>query len=68
MQASNDYGEATVTCKLEVRGRQEPQEMSEGIQKLEKIMNGSLEINGEEEKPKPEPSFTVELKVSTISA
>ncbi|XP_068082222.1 titin [Anabrus simplex] len=70
-KATNRHGEATVSCKLQVRGRQgiilEPQLPSnfrtgtESIQKLEEALYKREEILAEEEKPNP-PRFTVELK------
>ncbi|XP_033210459.1 titin [Belonocnema kinseyi] len=70
-KATNRHGEATVSCKLQVRGRQgiilEPQLPSnfktgtESIQKLEESLYKRDEIMTEEEAPNP-PSFTVELK------
>ncbi|XP_014204704.1 titin [Copidosoma floridanum] len=70
-KAINRHGEATVSCKLQVRGRQgiilEPQLPSnfktgtESIQKLEESLYKREEILAEEEKPNP-PRFTVELK------
>lgn len=72
IQATNRHGEATVSCKLQVRGRQgiimEPQlptnfrTGTESIQKLEEALYKRDEILLEEEKPDP-PRFTVELKV-----
>lgn len=74
LQATNRHGEATVSCKLQVRGRQgivlEPQLPSnfksgtESLQKLEESMYKRDEILSDEEKPDP-PRFTTELKVST---
>lgn len=70
-KATNRHGEATVSCKLQVRGRQgiilEPQlptnfrTGTESIQKLEESLYKKEEILTEEEKPNP-PRFTVELK------
>lgn len=40
--------------------------MSDGILKLEEYLNGKEEIVQEEEKPKTEPTFTVELKVRIL--
>lgn len=70
-KATNRHGEATVSCKLQVRGRQgiilEPQLPSkfrsgtESIQKLEEDLHRKEEILAEEEKPNP-PRFTVEIK------
>lgn len=70
-KATNKHGEATVNCKLQVRGRQgiilEPQLPSnfrtgtESIQKLEESLYKREELATEEETPRP-PKFTVELK------
>ncbi|KAJ8687530.1 hypothetical protein QAD02_023324, partial [Eretmocerus hayati] len=70
-KAINRHGEATVSCKLQVRGRQgiilEPQLPSnfktgtESIQKLEESLYRKDEIMADEETPNP-PRFTVELK------
>lgn len=70
-KATNRHGEATVSCKLQVRGRQgiimEPQLPSnfrtgtESIQKLEEQLYKKDEIISEEETPNP-PKFTVEIK------
>lgn len=70
-KATNRHGEATVSCKLQVRGRQgiilEPQLPSnfrsgtESIQKLEEQLYKREEIQSEEEKPNP-PRFIVEIK------
>lgn len=70
-KATNRHGEATVSCKLQVRGRQgiilEPQLPSnfktgtESIQKLEESLYKKDEILAEEETPNP-PKFIVELK------
>ncbi|OXU24124.1 hypothetical protein TSAR_014966 [Trichomalopsis sarcophagae] len=70
-KAVNRHGEATVNCKLQVRGRQgiilEPQlpnnfkTGTESIQKLEESLYKKDEILPEEEKPSP-PRFIVELK------
>lgn len=70
-KATNKHGEATVSCKLQVRGRtgivMEPQLPSnfrtgtESIQKLEESLYKRDEILAEEEQPNP-PKFTVELK------
>ncbi|CAG2063231.1 unnamed protein product, partial [Timema podura] len=70
-KATNRHGEATVSCKLQVRGRQgivlEPQLPSnfktgtESIQKLEESLYKREEILNEEEKPNP-PRFVTELK------
>lgn len=70
-KATNRHGEATVSCKLQVRGRQgiimEPQLPSnfrtgtESIQKLEENLYKREEIISEEETPNP-PRFIVEIK------
>lgn len=70
-KATNRHGEATVSCKLQVRGRQgiimEPQlpanfrSGTESIQKLEENLYKKEEIIDEEEKPNP-PRFTVDIK------
>ena len=70
-KATNRHGEATVSCKLQVRGRTgiilEPQLPSnfksgtESIQKLEETLYKREEITTEEEKPNP-PRFIVEIK------
>lgn len=70
-KATNRHGEATVSCKLQVKGRQgiilEPQLPShfksgtESIQKLEETLHKREEITVEDEKPHP-PRFTVEIK------
>ncbi|XP_050422457.1 titin isoform X5 [Adelges cooleyi] len=70
-KATNKHGEATVTCKLQVKGRQgivlEPQlpnnfrTGTESIQKLEENMYKKEETLTEDEKPNP-PKFIVELK------
>lgn len=70
-KATNKHGEATVSCKLQVHGRQgiimEPQLPSnfksgtESIQKLEELLYKKDEIITEEEKPNP-PRFIVEIK------
>ncbi|XP_018337981.1 PREDICTED: titin isoform X9 [Trachymyrmex septentrionalis] len=70
-KATNRHGEATVSCKLQVRGRQgiilEPQlpnnfkTGTESIQKLEESLYKKDEILAEEETPNP-PKFIVELK------
>lgn len=70
-KATNRHGEATVSCKLQVRGRQgiimEPQLPSnfrtgtESIQKLEENLYKKEEILTEEETPNP-PKFIVEIK------
>lgn len=70
-KATNRHGEATVSCKLQVRGRQgivlEPQiptnfrSATESIQKLEELLHKKDEIMQEEETPNP-PKFIVEIK------
>lgn len=70
-KATNRHGEATVSCKLQVRGRQgiimEPQLPSnfrsgtESIQKLEEQLHKKDEIFTEEEQPNP-PKFIVDIK------
>lgn len=70
-KATNRHGEASVSCKLQVRGRQgiimEPQLPSnfksgtESIQKLEEQLYKKDEITTDEEKPDP-PRFTVDIK------
>lgn len=70
-KATNRHGEATVSCKLQVRGRQgiimEPQlpvnfrTGTESIQKLEENLYKKDEIIDEEETPNP-PRFTVDIK------
>lgn len=70
-KATNRHGEATVSCKLQVRGRQgivlEPQipqnfrSATESIQKLEELLHKKDEIMQEEESPNP-PKFIVEIK------
>lgn len=70
-KATNRHGEATVSCKLQVRGRQgiimEPQLPSkfrsgtESIQKLEENLYKKDEILDEEETPNP-PKFIVDIK------
>lgn len=70
-KATNKHGEATVSCTLQVKGRQgiilEPQLPSnfrsgtESIQKLEEQLYKKDEILAEEEKPNP-PRFIVEIK------
>lgn len=70
-KATNRHGEATVSCQLQVRGRQgiimEPQLPSnfrtgtESIQKLEEQLYKKEEVLAEEEKPNP-PRFVVEIK------
>lgn len=70
-KATNKHGEASVTCKLQVRGRQgiimEPQLPSnfrtgtESIQKLEESLHKREEIFVDDDKPHP-PKFTVEIK------
>lgn len=69
-KATNKHGEASVSCKLQVRGRQgivmEPQLPSsfrsgtESIQKLEENMYKREEIQTEEEQACP-PRFTVDI-------
>lgn len=70
-KATNRHGEATVNCKLQVRGRQgiilEPQLPSnfrtgtESIQKLEEALYKREELTTDEESPNP-PKFIVEIK------
>lgn len=70
-KATNRHGEASVSCQLQVRGRQgiimEPQLPSnfrtgtESIQKLEEQLHKKDEILPEEEQPNP-PRFIVEIK------
>lgn len=70
-KATNSHGEATVSCKLTVRGRQgiimEPQLPSnfrsgtESIQKLEEQLHKRDEMMADEEEGRP-PKFTVEIK------
>lgn len=70
-KATNRHGEASVSCKLQVKGRQgiilEPQLPSnfrtgtESIQKLEEQLYKKDEITAEEETPNP-PRFIVEIK------
>lgn len=70
-KATNKHGEATVSCKLQVRGRSgiilEPQlpnnfrTGTESIQKLEEALYKREEILTDEEQPNP-PKFIVELK------
>lgn len=70
-KATNRHGEATVSCKLQVKGRQgiilEPQLPSqfksgtESIQKLEETLHKREEIAIDDEKPNP-PRFTVDIK------
>ncbi|XP_045531935.1 titin isoform X5 [Pieris brassicae] len=70
-KATNRHGEATVSCKLQVKGRQgiilEPQLPShfksgtESIQKLEETLHKREEIPIEDEQPNP-PKFIVEIK------
>lgn len=70
-KATNKHGKASVSCKLQVRGRQgiilEPQlpnnfrTGTESIQKLEEALHKKEEIMTDEEKPDP-PRFIVELK------
>lgn len=69
-KATNKHGEATVSCKLQVKGRQgiimEPQLPSnfrsgtESLQKLEESLHKREEIFVDEEKAHP-PKFTVEI-------
>lgn len=69
-KATNKHGEASVSCKLQVRGRQgivmEPQlpgnfrTGTESIQKLEENMYKREEIQTDEEQPCP-PRFTVDI-------
>uniref|UniRef100_A0A182TG18 Ig-like domain-containing protein n=1 Tax=Anopheles melas TaxID=34690 RepID=A0A182TG18_9DIPT len=70
-KATNRHGEATVSCKLTVRGRQgiimEPQLPSnfrtgtESIQKLEEQLHKREELMADEEEGRP-PKFVVEIK------
>ncbi|XP_026832432.1 titin isoform X1 [Drosophila erecta] len=70
-KATNKHGEATVSCKLQVKGRQgivmEPQLPSnfrtgtESLQKLEETMHKREELVIEDEQPNP-PKFTEEIK------
>lgn len=70
-KATNKHGEATVSCKLMVKGRQgvvlEPQlptnfrTGTESLLKLEETLHKRDEILVDDEKPDP-PRFTVELK------
>nr|XP_029725955.1 titin-like isoform X8 [Aedes albopictus] len=70
-KATNSHGEATVSCKLTVRGRQgiimEPQLPSnfrtgtESIQKLEEQLHKREEMMAEEDEARP-PKFIVEIK------
>lgn len=70
-KATNRHGEATVSCKLQVRGRQgiilEPQlpknfrTGTESIQKLEEELHKREELQTEDEQPNP-PRFIVEIK------
>uniref|UniRef100_A0A0K8UMS0 Regulatory protein zeste n=1 Tax=Bactrocera latifrons TaxID=174628 RepID=A0A0K8UMS0_BACLA len=70
-KATNKHGEATVSCKLQVKGRQgiivEPQLPSnfrtgtESLQKLEESMHKREEIIIDEEQPNP-PKFIEEIK------
>ncbi|XP_055379031.1 titin isoform X2 [Condylostylus longicornis] len=70
-KATNRHGEATVSCKLQVKGRQgvivDPQLPSsyrsgtESIQKLEESMHKREEILAAEEKPQP-PVFIEQIK------
>lgn len=52
-----------VQCRLTVLGKEEPQELSENIQKLEAYLYATDKTVEEDEKPKSPPKFTVELKV-----
>ena len=71
-QATNSHGEATVSCKLQVRGRQgvvlEPQipniflNATEHIQKLEESLHRREELRAEEEEAIP-PRFMTEISV-----
>ncbi|KAG8239895.1 hypothetical protein J437_LFUL019488 [Ladona fulva] len=76
-KATNRHGEATVSCQLQVKGRQgivmEPQlprDFKTGttsIQRLEESLYKREEVPAEEEKPEP-PRFVTELKdVTDIS-
>uniref|UniRef100_A0A1I8N5F2 Ig-like domain-containing protein n=2 Tax=Musca domestica TaxID=7370 RepID=A0A1I8N5F2_MUSDO len=70
-KATNKHGEATVSCKLQVKGRQgivmEPQLPSnfrtgtESLQKLEENMHKREEMVIDEEQPNP-PRFTEDIK------
>lgn len=70
-KATNKHGEATVSCKLQVKGRQgivmEPQLPSnfrtgtESLQRLEEHLHKREEIFADEEKPNP-PKFIEEIK------
>lgn len=70
-KATNKHGEATVSCKLQVKGRQgivmEPQLPSnfrsgtESLQKLEESMHKREEIVIDEEQPNP-PKFIEDIK------
>lgn len=70
-KATNKHGEASVSCKLQVRGRQgiimEPQLPSsfrtgtEAIQKLEENLHKREEIPIDDETPNP-PRFLIEIK------
>uniref|UniRef100_A0A182WJ15 Ig-like domain-containing protein n=1 Tax=Anopheles minimus TaxID=112268 RepID=A0A182WJ15_9DIPT len=70
-KATNRHGEATVSCKLTVRGRQgiimEPQLPSnfrtgtESIQKLEEQLHKREELMADEEEGRP-PKFVVDIK------
>ena len=72
----NRHGEAMVSCKLQVKGRQgiilEPQlphtfsSGTESIQKLEEELHKKDEVLPEDEKPNP-PRFIVELQVRVTS-
>uniref|UniRef100_A0A146M532 Titin n=2 Tax=Lygus hesperus TaxID=30085 RepID=A0A146M532_LYGHE len=70
-KATNNHGEAVVSCKLQVRGRQgvimEPQlpntfsSGTESIQKLEEDLHKKDEVMETEDKPNP-PRFIVDLR------
>lgn len=70
-KATNKHGEATVSCKLQVRGRQgiimEPQLPSnfrtgtESIQRLEETLHKREEVLVDDEEPNP-PRFTVDIE------
>lgn len=70
-KASNAHGEASVSCKLQVRGRQgiimEPQLPSsfrtgtEAIQKLEESLHKREEVAVDDDTPNP-PKFLIEIK------
>lgn len=75
-KATNKHGEASVSCKLQVRSRQgivmEPQLPSsfrtgtEAIQKLEESLHKREEIAIDDETPNP-PRFIIEIKDGDIS-